>query len=138
MNVQMPLTGIRVVENASGVAAAYAGRLLAAMGADTVMIEPPALNPLRREPPFLGRNSGESALFAYLGAGKRSVICDLTSDAGRADFDTLVARADILIDDTPIGQRDALGLGRPRIADRFPDLIHLSVLPFGASGPKAD
>jgi len=138
MDVQMPLKGIRVVETASGVAAAYAGRLLAAMGADTVMIEPPALNPLRREPPFLGPDSEESALFAYLCAGKRSLICDLASDAGRAEFDALVSGADILIDDTPIRYRDALGLGRPRIAERFPGLIHLSVLPFGASGPKAD
>ena len=137
MDVQVPLKGIRVVETSAGVAAAYAGRLLAAMGADTVMIEPPALNPLRREPPFLGPGSEASALFAYLGAGKRSVICDLASDAGRADFDALVSQAHILIDDTPLNKREALGLDRARIAGRHPDLVHLSVLPFGASGPKA-
>ncbi|GAB4347371.1 MAG: CaiB/BaiF CoA-transferase family protein [Oricola sp.] len=137
MDVQVPLNGIRVVETSAGVAAAYAGRLLASMGADTVMVEPPALNPLRREPPFLGPGSRESALFGYLGAGKRSVICDLASKAGRAEFDRLVSQAHILIDDTPLDGREAAGLDRARIADRHPNLVHVSVLPFGASGPKA-
>jgi crotonobetainyl-CoA:carnitine CoA-transferase CaiB-like acyl-CoA transferase len=126
------------VEHASGVAAAYAGRLLAAMGADTVMVEPPDGNPLRREPPFLGPSSSQSALFAYLAAGKRSVICDLANEAARADFDRLASGAHILIDDTPVGEREELGLGEKCIAAKHPHLVHLSVLPFGAFGPKAD
>ncbi|MFC0218823.1 CoA transferase [Pseudochelatococcus lubricantis] len=138
MDTQLPLSGIRVVEHASGVAAAYAGRLLAAMGAEVTMVEPPGLSPLRREPPFLSPESAVSALFAYHSAGKRSVICDLTTAAGRADFDRLVGEAHILIDDTPIGGRDALGLSSERIAAGHPHVVHLSVLPFGATGPKAD
>ncbi|MCX8997201.1 CoA transferase [Rhizobiaceae bacterium BDR2-2] len=137
MNTDLPLQGIRVAEIASGVAAAYAGRLLAAMGADVVMVEPPGASPLRREPPFLGPDSTESALFAYLAAGKRSVICDLAADCGRADCDRLLSGMDMLIDDTPVMRRAALGLDPARIAARHPRLVHLSVLPFGAFGPKA-
>lgn len=135
MQQDTPLGGIRVIEHASGVAAAWAGRLMAAMGAEVVMVEPPTLCPLRAEAPLFG--NGESALFAYLAAGKRSVICDLATPAGQADLAELLDGAQILIDDTPVGGRAGLGLDPERIAARHPGLIHLSVLPFGAAGPKA-
>ncbi|MDF0599139.1 CoA transferase [Psychromarinibacter sp. C21-152] len=130
-----PLDGIRVVERASGVAAAYAGRLLAAMGAEVFMAEPPEHSPLRREAPFLP--GGGSALFAYLAADKRSVLCDLGDPEGREAFHGLVAAAQILIDDTPVADRAAQGLDPAGIVERHPHLVHLSVLPFGAEGPKA-
>lgn len=133
-----PLEGVAVLEHASGAAGAYAGRLLSAMGAETIMIEPPSLCPLRREPPFLGDSGEDSALFAYLAAGKRSVICDLATAKGRAGFDALAATAQILIDDTPVAERAALGLDPDAVAMRHPHLVHVSALPFGAEGPKAD
>jgi len=137
MDTQLPLAGIKVVEHASSVAAAYAGRLLSAMGADVIMVEPPEHNPLRREPPFLGSDSTVSAVFAYLAVGKRSVICDLRDEDDRVNFDRLVSGAHILIDDTPVDRRRAIGLDPERIESVHPHLVHLSVLPFGAVGPKA-
>lgn len=137
MDTQLPLAGIKVIEHASSVAAAYAGRLLSAMGAEVTMVEPPEHNPLRREPPFLGKDSTVSAVFAYLAVGKRSVICDLGVEEVREDFDRLLSDAHILIDDTPVEQRVAMGLDPERIARAHPHLVHLSVLPFGAVGPKA-
>lgn len=125
-----PLDGIRVVERSTGVAAAAAGRLLAAMGAEVVLAEDPAGTPLRREPPFIGH--GTSALFAYLAAGKRSVVVD-----GAAAVHRLAEGADILIDDTPVADRPALGLDPATLKRRHPRIVHVSVLPFGASGPKA-
>jgi crotonobetainyl-CoA:carnitine CoA-transferase CaiB-like acyl-CoA transferase len=137
-----PLTGLRVVANASGVAAAYAARMLGAMGAETVLVEPPQGSLLRREPPFLPGagvdGQGEvSALFAYLAAGARSQVCDLASEDGRAALGALLSRSDIFIDDTPLGERPALGLDEAQVAARHPDLIHVSTLPFGGFGPKA-
>jgi crotonobetainyl-CoA:carnitine CoA-transferase CaiB-like acyl-CoA transferase len=137
MDTQLPLAGIKVVEHTWSVAAAYSGRLLSAMGAEVTMVEPPEHHPLRREPPFLGEDGTVSAVFAYLAVGKRSVICDLRTEDGRADFDRLISDAHILIDDTPVEQRLAMGLDPERIAKEHPNLIHLSVLPFGAVGPKA-
>jgi len=136
MQQDKPLCGIRVVERASGVAGAWAGRLLAAMGAEVIMAEPPSLNPLRREAPLF--DNGDSALFAYLAADKLSVVCDLQADADRTDLDGLLAGAQILIDDTPLAERAGLGLASADIAARHPHLVYLSVLPFGAAGPKAD
>lgn len=132
-----PLTGLRVVVCASGVAAAYAGRLLRTMGAETILLEPPGGTPLRQESPLLPGSDGMSALFAYLMAGARSVVCDLETDHGRAAAAALLSEADIFLDDTPLAFRDRRGLGEAAIARRHPDLVHVSVLPFGATGPKA-
>jgi crotonobetainyl-CoA:carnitine CoA-transferase CaiB-like acyl-CoA transferase len=133
----LPLTGCRVIEHSRTVAAAYAGRLLASMGATVVMAEPPAGSPLRTAPPLLD-GLGHSALFAFLSAGKRSLVCDLLSPEGQRVLERELESADILIDDTPVRARVARKLDQEFIAKRFPALVHVSVLPFGASGPKAD
>ncbi|WCT75185.1 CoA transferase [Sphingomonas naphthae] len=133
-----PLTGLRVVVRAAGVAAAYAGRMLGTMGAETILLEGPAGSPLRREAPFLEKTDGVSALFAYLTAGARSIVADLDTAGGRAGAAALLSESDIFIDDTPLADREALGLDEAGVAARHPDLIHVSLLPFGASGPKAD
>ncbi len=109
----LPLAGCRVLEHSRTVAAAYAGRLLAAMGATVVMAEPPDGSPLRRAPPLLDRSRqpdapgqpdrpAQSALFAFLSAGKSSLICDLLSPAGRDVFERELQSTHILIDDTPV------------------------------------
>jgi benzylsuccinate CoA-transferase BbsE subunit len=107
------------------------------MGATVVMVEPAEGSPLRVAPPLL-EPSGESALFAFLSAGKRSLTCDLMSSAGQHALDELLAASDILIDDTPVRERAQRKLEPGSIASRFAALIHVSVLPFGANGPKSD
>src|SRR5690606_2172096 len=122
----LPLSGCRVLERSRTVAAAYAGRLFAAMGAQVVMLEPEEGSPLRRAAPLL-QGSGESALFAYLAVGKRSLVCDPSTPQGRQRLAGELATADILIDDTPVRERAALGLDPADVAERHPDLIHVSV-----------
>lgn len=124
----IPLQGIRVVVHARGVAAAYAGRLLGTLGAAVTLVEPEGGSALRREPPFLP-DSETSALFAYLSAGMASVTGD--------PRDHLTGK-DIFIDDTPPGERAALGLDEAALAKAFPGLVHVSTLPFGSFGPKAE
>lgn len=133
---RLPLAGCKVVERSRSVAAAYAARLLAAMGADVVMLEPKGGSALRRAPPLL-EEEGPSALFAYLSVGKRSRLCDLDDADGPDVLDKALGDADILIDDTPVAEREACGLHPDRLAQRFPALVHVSVLPFGAAGAKA-
>ena len=120
MTATGPLAGIRIVERAEGAAAAYAGRMLAVLGAEVTMAEPPGGSALRAEPPFLMQAPEVSALFAYLGAGKKSVVCDLDSHAGRAKLAALLEGADVLLDDTPVAQRAALELDPAMVAARFP------------------
>ena len=82
------LEGTRVVEFSTDVAGAFTGRLLALYGADVIVVEPPRGHPIRHLPPWPdGKPSpDESVLFAYLGAGKRSVVLDLaaTEDVAHA------------------------------------------------------
>jgi crotonobetainyl-CoA:carnitine CoA-transferase CaiB-like acyl-CoA transferase len=138
MDRSLPLSGVRCIECTTGVAAAYAGRLLAAMGAEVIMIEPAGGSPLRRELPFLGADSGESALFAYLSAGKQSVCFDLGTASGHTELGRLLEGAHILIEDVATGNKKAMGLDPDRLSREWPDLVHLSVLPFGSHGPKSE
>jgi crotonobetainyl-CoA:carnitine CoA-transferase CaiB-like acyl-CoA transferase len=136
-----PLSGLEIVVHAAGAAAAYAARLLGTMGGKVLLVEGPGGCPLRREPPFLpdaqGRESTSSALFAYLAAGMGNAMVDLAAPEGREKLADYLTVADVFIDDTPLAERKALGIDEESIAARFPRLVHVSVLPFGATGPKA-
>jgi crotonobetainyl-CoA:carnitine CoA-transferase CaiB-like acyl-CoA transferase len=134
----LPLAGITVVEHAQGVAASYAGRMLAVMGARVVKVEPPgAGSALRSAEPVIPSETEASALFHYLNTDKQFVTCDTGCEAGRALLDELMQRADLLIDDTPVAARPALGLAPDAVALRHPGLVFVSVLPFGAAGEHA-
>jgi len=133
-----PLAGVTAVEISHGVAAAYAGRLLATLGAETILVEPSGGSPLRREPPFLPPANAASALFAFLAAGKESVVCDVATPSGRAALAKLLATVDVFVHDIPVAQRAALQLDEDTLRHRYPNLIDVSVLPYGAHGPKAD
>lgn len=139
---RLPLAGCRVVERSRTVAAAYAGRLLATLGARVVMLEPEDGSPLRNAPPFVegeeGGKLGPSALFTYLAAGKGSTSADLSTEEGGKVLTRELSQADIFIDDTPKAERGPQGLDPEALAERFPALVHVSVLPFGSSGPKSD
>lgn len=131
------LNGFTVVEHAEGVAASYAGRMLAAMGANVIKVEPPGGSVLRRSEPLLTSEPEGSALFHYLNVNKRFVTCDLECEHSRALFGELIAHANLFIDDTPVARRAALRLDPDSVTARHPDLVFLSVLPFGAIGDHA-
>lgn len=136
-----PLAGVRIVVRAECVAAIYAGRMLGTMGADVLLVEPLGGSRMRRMPPLLpddhGSNRGVSAVFAYFTAGMECVALDLATPAGRDELRARLAKADVFFNDEPVASRDALGLDEETVARDFPDLVHVSVLPFGAFGPKA-
>lgn len=126
-----PLSGLRIALRASRVPAAYAARLLGTMGASVTLLEPEGGTPLRREPPFLP--GGTSALFAYHAAG----FSARRLEPGTPEFGAVLSESDVFIDDTPLAERAALGLDEAAIVAAHPQLVHVSVLPFGAHGPKA-
>jgi len=57
--------------------------------------------------------------------------------ASPADFAAVLGEVDVFIDDTPLADREALGIDEASVAAAHPRLIHVSALPFGAHGPKA-
>jgi benzylsuccinate CoA-transferase BbsE subunit len=131
------LAGLRVLDLA-GEAAAYTGRVLADLGADVVLVEPPGGAEARRTPPIVTAPDGRvvSAHFAYMAAGKRSVTVDLTTARGRDLFGVLVERSDALVTTAAVGEMEALGLDFASLRVRNPRLVYTSVTPFGLTGPR--
>ncbi len=135
---QMPLSGVTVVEHADGVAGSYAGRLLAVMGATVIKIEPPnAGSELRYERPFLGQHRHRGALFEYLNVNKQGLTLNLYTPTGRKVLSELLEAADVLIDDTAAAERTALGIAHDEVCHDYPNLVYVSVLPFGEYGPHS-
>ncbi len=135
-----PLGGVRVVEVGGDIAGAFCGKLLAALGADVIKVEPPAGDPCRRRGPFLrGQVDPESSLlFLYLNTSKRGITLDLTSPTGAELFARLAAAADIVVESLGPGRAEELGIGYGVLARGGPGLIMTSVTPFGDTGPYRD
>ncbi len=133
-----PLENLTIVEHGQGVAASYAGRLFGVMGASVIKLEPPGGAELRHAEPMLPGNPPRSALFEYLNVNKHSVTCDLGSPEGCDQFKSLLRKADLLIDDTPVQTRTDLGLDPDALSESHPDLIFLSLLPYGSFGEDAN
>ena len=134
-----PLTGIRVIELADE-QAEYCGLTLAGLGADVVKIEPPGGNSTRCIGPFYEDLSGpeRSLFFWQYNRGKRSIVLDLDQEKDRERFRTLVSTADVLLESTPKGYLDRLGLGIDTLRKETPSLIVARVTPFGDEGPWSD
>lgn len=133
----LPLAGLRVLECGDTLASAYAGRLLVDLGADVVVVEPPAGHPLRAAGPYLGASPGidRSAGFACFAAGKRSVLLEPGPD-GAALVRALARRADVVVRATVDGRDwlDDTALAAVR-AER-PGLIVVDVSTFGRIGTE--
>lgn len=138
------LTGIRVIELASE-PVALAGKLLADMGADVILVEPVGGDGARRIAPFFNDEPGpdNSLWWWHHHSSKRGVTLDLDSAEGRARLIDLIAGADMLIEGEAAGRLAALGLDYPDLRSVRPELIHVSITPFGrasanASAPASD
>ena len=129
------LTGIRVIDLGQYLPGPHAAQLLADLGADVVKVESPDGDPLRRlGPPDA---DGTTAAYKIFTAGKRVIRLDLKSAEGRAAFESLVVKADALVESYRPGVLDKLGLGRDRLRSLNPRLVHASLSGWGYTGPYA-
>ncbi len=131
------LDGVRVVELASE-RVAFAGKLLGDMGADVVVVEPPGGDATRRHPPFLDDRPGaeRSLTWWHYNTSKRGVTLDFDDARGTDLLRRLVATADVLLEAEPPGRLEALAVDYADLAALRPSLVHVSVTPFGRSGPR--
>jgi crotonobetainyl-CoA:carnitine CoA-transferase CaiB-like acyl-CoA transferase len=109
-------------------------RLLADLGADVLKVEPPGGSPSRTKEPTL---RGTSLRFALHNANKRSTVLDPSDPNQRERLIELAGSADILVDSGIPGQAAAYGTSCEALADRFPQLVALSVTDFGRTGPRS-
>lgn len=111
-----------------------AGFLLAQLGADVILVEPPGGSPARRLPPFAGAE-GPSLWHAAYNRGKRSVELDLHDPVGQRAFEALAATVDIVLWS---GRPAELPFDLESLTDRHRGLIVGLLTPFGLDGPKAN
>lgn len=129
-----PLAGVRIIDMADG-KAEMCGRILADLGAEVILVEPPEGLGSRRLPPLY---EGESLYFAAHNANKRSVVLDLDDTQGKSDFLTLAASADILIETDKPGRMAQRGLSPEVLRAKNPQLVVVSITDFGQTGPYRD
>ncbi len=135
LNMAMALSHLKVLDLTSNLSGPYCAMILADQGADVIKIERPNVgDDMRLTPPFI---NGESAPFMSANRNKRSVILDLKTEEGLADFKRLVADADILIENFKPGTADRMGIGYNAMRTLNPRLIYCSISGFGQTGPYA-
>ena len=131
----MALSHLKVLDLTSNLSGPYCAMILADQGANVIKIERPEVgDDMRLTPPFIG---GESAPFMLANRNKRSVIIDLKTAEGLADFKRLAADADIMIENFKPGTAKRIGIGYETMHALNPRLIYCSISGFGQTGPYA-
>ncbi len=131
-----PLAGLRVVELAHE-HIAWAGKLMADLGADVVVVEPPGGSDQRRWGPFLDDEPGpgRSLWWWHYNTSKYGVVADLDLDRDR--LARLVAEADVFLEGERPGRLAGIGLGWEQLSAANPRLVMVSITPFGQESPRS-
>jgi crotonobetainyl-CoA:carnitine CoA-transferase CaiB-like acyl-CoA transferase len=131
--------GLKVIDCASYIAGPSAATVLAEFGAKVVKIEPPGGDPYRRRAtvPTSGHVHPTSPNFILDGRARRSLILDLTKEAGQAVLRRLVVAADVFITNAPPDVRRKLGVTHEDLGPLNPRLIYASFTGYGEAGPEA-
>lgn len=128
-----PLEGLTVVALEQAVAAPFATRQLADLGARVIKVERPGSGDFARE--YDRSVKGGSSYFVWLNRGKESVALDLKDAQDRAVLDALLEKADVLLQNLAPGAVERLGLDAATLRERRPELIHCSISGYGEPGP---
>ena len=127
------LSGIKVIDLSRVLGGPFATQLLADHGADVIKLEPPQGDEVRDwGPPF---HEDDAAYFIGINRNKRSVGLDLSRPEGRDVLLSLLADADVLIENFKPGSMEAWGIGYEDLKERFPHLIYCKISGFGNDGP---
>jgi len=127
------LKGVKIVEQGTFITGPCAGIMLADLGADVIKIESPDGDPYRA---YQGGNY--SPHFQAYNRNKRSLALDMKQAGDRAIFDTLIAEADVFIQNFRPGTAERLGAGARRLQELNPKLVYCSISGFGSDGPYID
>ncbi|WDV49940.1 CoA transferase [Streptomyces coeruleorubidus] len=131
------LDGLRIADFSRVLAGPYATMLLADLGADVVKVERPGIGDDTRawHPP--AGHDGTSTYFLSVNRNKRSIVLDLTTEAGRAQARALVAESDVLVENFRPGTMERLGLGHKELRAQRPELVYCSISGFGSGAGAA-
>jgi formyl-CoA transferase len=132
-----PLCDLVVIEMGSLIAGPFAGQILGDFGAEVIKLEDPRVgDPMRQ----WGRSlpKGHSPWWPVIGRNKKSVGLDLRTPEGQAIARTLIAQADIVIENFRPGAMEKWGLSYEALSKDNPKLVMARVSGFGQTGPYAE
>jgi crotonobetainyl-CoA:carnitine CoA-transferase CaiB-like acyl-CoA transferase len=130
----LPLAGVRVLELGAFTAGPLAGRLLGALGADVLKVEPPKGENCRY---LTERVDGSGYLFHLNNTDKRGAVADLSVLEDRRRVQALAAGADVLLTNLSDGVMVSAGLDAAALAPVAPGLIYCGISAYGHTGPLA-
>ena len=129
------LTGVRVLDLSTVIAAPFAAGLMADFGAEVIKIEMPnGGDPFRRLGPFHGK---DAMRFACMGRNKKSVTLDLRTEKGKEMFLKMVEKTDVVIENFRTGTLDKWGIGYAKMKEANKEVILSHVTGYGQTGPYA-
>jgi itaconate CoA-transferase len=132
----LPLHGITVVTVEQAVAAPFASRQLADLGARVIKVERPGSGDFARD--YDAVVNGLSAHFVWLNRSKESVTLDLKQPEAAEALRRLIARADVFIHNLAPGAMARLGFDSPALRQAYPKLVICEISGYGTSGPYRD
>ena len=135
------LAGLTVVELGESTSGPFAGKLLADFGAEVIKLETPGIGDSSRyDGPFPNDlpDRERSGLFQYLNTNKLSVTVDIDRTEGASIVAALLSRSDIVVTNYSAERLGRCSLSPAELRVRHPNLIIVTVSPFGSNGPRAD
>jgi len=132
----LPLEGITVVSLEQAVAAPFATRQLADLGARVIKVERPGKGDFARS--YDTRAKGLSSHFVWLNRSKESLALDLKQERAREVLNRLLEVAEVFVQNLAPGATERLGFATEALRERYPRLIVCDVSGYGASGPYRD
>jgi crotonobetainyl-CoA:carnitine CoA-transferase CaiB-like acyl-CoA transferase len=131
-----PLEGITVVSLEQAVAAPFATRQLADLGARVIKIERPEVGDFARG--YDAATRGLSSHFVWLNRSKESLTLDLKTAEAKQVLDRLLAKADIFLQNLAPGATERLGYVTAELRKKYPRLIICDLSGYGSTGPYRD
>jgi itaconate CoA-transferase len=132
----LPLEGITVVSLEQAVAAPFATRQLADLGARVIKVERPEVGDFARG--YDRTVKGLASHFVWLNRSKESLTLDLKQDGAKEVLARIIERADIFVQNLAPGATGRLGFGAQILRERHPSLIVCDISGYGSSGPYRD
>ena len=135
-----PLEGITILDLSRVLACPFASMILAELGAAVIKVEQPgAGDETRSFEPFARGPGGEevSAYYMACNRSKRSITVNMRHETGRGIIRDLAARADVLVENFPVGTLKRRGLDFESLREACPRLVYVSCTGFGQDGPYA-
>ena len=129
----LPLQDITVVSLEQAVAAPFATRQLADLGARVIKVERPGIGDFARN--YDNTVNGMSSHFVWINRSKESLALDLKQEEAKNVLDKLLSKADVFIHNLAPGAVDRLGFSAAELKEKFPQLIICSISGYGSDGP---